>query len=209
MKTTSLLIFLMLVLSCTNQETIEQNKTAQDVKVTNKRPTQSFNAQEVYFRSAIAEAYNLEQRQEEITEILEHEEGDENLEREFEDNNYRIEQLHTFSDVMVRVVGPIGPIPIPPRGCFDTARGLNCMPTENLANVDEMIVFNDDVEVSSIQIFDHHNELVGQGTEIYVNEYNQKVMRLEHNFEYNSIMISVLNVEGMGEITINTPVVIE
>ncbi len=203
MKFTSLLIILMLILSCNNQD-------QQETLTQQKNEIQVIYAQQVYYMSAIAEANELEQIQSEIIAILENGNESEELWNEFESNNQRIEKLNNLSEILIGLnpsIGPIGPIPMPPGGCFETTIGLNCVPEQNLSNINAIVLPIDAVEIQNIQILNNENEIVGEGTEIFVGEYDQKTMVLEHRFKYTATMRSVIYVKGIGEIIIKTPVI--
>lgn len=205
MKPISLLFILMMMLSCNQQEQIDQNETLN----VEKSEMQLLYAQQVYYSSAIAEANTLEQRQNEITAIFE--EGGENDElwNEFESNAQKIEKLHNLSNLLMEIlpsIGPIGPIPMPPGGCFDTSIGFNCEPSQDFRNIEGIVLTNGKIEVQSVRIIGKENEVVGEGTEIFTDENNQKVMLLEYRFKHTAMMHSTINVKGIGEIIIKTPI---
>jgi len=207
MKPTSLLFILMIMLSCNQEEQINQNKTLSTIK----SETQLLYAQQVYYSSAIAESNTLEQRQNEIIAAFESGNENEELWNEFESNTQRIEKLYNLADLLIGVrpsIGPLGPIPMPPLGCLDTdtAIGFNCEPSQDFTNIDGIVLVNRYVEVQSVQIIGNENEIIGEGTEIFIDENNQKVMLLEYRFKHTAMMHSIINVKGIGEITIKTPI---
>lgn len=202
MKFTSLLIILMLILSCNNQD-------QQEPLANQKSEMQVIYAQQVYYASAVAEANELQQIQSEIIAILENGNESEELWNEFESNNQRIEKLNNLSELLIGLnpsLGPNGPIPMPPGGCFNTNIGFNCVPEQNLSNINAIVLPTDAIEVQNIQIINNENEIVGEGIEIFVDEYDQKIMILEHHFKHTATMHSAIYVEGIGEIIIKTPV---
>ncbi len=204
MRTTSLLFMLLVILSCNQQDQVES-------LTYKKNANQVIYAQQVYYASAIAEANKLELIQSEILAALESGNESEALWNEFASNNLRIELLLNLSELLIGLnpsIGPLGPIPMPPNPCFssETAIGLNCVPEQNLANISGIVLPTDIIKVQSIRIVNNANELVGLGTEIFVDEYEQKTMVLEHHFKNMATMRSVIYVKGMGEISINTPV---
>ncbi len=168
-------------------------------------------AQQVYYASAIAEENDLKQRQDEITLELETNSTNEQLLNEFENNTQRITRLQNLSEVLIGLnpsIGPIGPIPMPPDGCFDTSIGLNCAPQQNLTNTDIMVL-HEDINILNISLFNNEiGDTVGFESVPGDQFSNQEVLLFDANFANITIMHSTISVDGIGEITINTPIVV-
>ncbi len=167
-------------------------------------------AQQVYYKSAIAEENDLKQRQDAITLALETDSTNAELLNEFEINTQRITRLQNFSEVLLGLVpsiGPVGPIPMPPSGCFNTGTEFNCVPKLNLIKTDGMVL-HPEINILNINLF---NNAIGDvvGFELLPGDafLNQEVLSFDTDFTNITTMHSTISVAGFGEITINTPIV--
>lgn len=199
MKLNLLLIFTMTIVLLSCDTETEENETVY------------IYAQQVYYKSAIAEENDLKLRQDEITLALETDSTNEQLLNEFESNTQRITRLQNLSEVLIGLnpsLGPNDPIPMPPGGCFNTSIGFNCAPQQNLMNTDIMVL-HEDINILNISLFNSEIDDIVTFELLPGDAFlNQEVLLFDANFSNITIMHSTISVDGIGEITINTPIIV-
>jgi len=154
MKTYTLLLFIIVTaFSCKDDEVKEE-----------KDPY--IYAQQVFYSTAVANKRDLQIRQEEIQDIIDagNAQGNDDLTNELENNTLKIEKLGNLVTYLLGIdpsVGPIGPIPIPPKGCLVAA---NCIPTQNLTDITGMVL-HENIEITYVTLFDAE---VGDITDLFI-----------------------------------------
>lgn len=200
MNVIPLFISLFMMISCTNQEQLVQDKTSTS-KASEEEGKEYLYALEVYYVSAVAEINNLKLKKAEL--IAELEGGDKEVINEIENIQKRLEKLNQFKDYLLEMRIPRAPKPIkmPPIGCLEG----NCNPLQDLTSISG-IVLGDTFKVSNLEIRNAKDQVIAKGTIIGKDSFGQRTMMLEADFTGQATMITTIEGENIERIILSTPV---
>lgn len=195
-----------MMFSCSDQEQpLQRESTVINSKKTIEQKQDYLYGIQIYYLSTEVEIARLESEKTKLVAKLEN--GDKGVMEQIENIQIQIEKLTRFNANLVAkkpVLGPGGPIP-PPRPCFVGKEG-NCDPKQKLSPK-TLIVLGNELIVSNVIIKNMNNQLVDAKFQPIEDSFSQSALQFISDFKGEGTMYTTFKVNGIGEITIPTPVV--
>jgi hypothetical protein len=199
----TILLSSFLMLSCSDQElSLQEDLTTINAKTAIGQDYDYLYGVQMYFLSTEAEIKRLEAQKTKL--VAELENGNKEVMEQIENIQIEIGKLNRFNKYLILLKKPKGPgAPPKPRPCLETG---NCDPTQKLTSK-SLIVLGDGLFVTDVIIKDRTNKVVKMAYQQMEDTYGQPSLQIKSEFNGEGIMYTSFKAEGVGQITIPTPIV--